>query len=743
MPGAANQKSSLSRPSLWFSIPPLIMIATAMLAIAGLGAIGGGDALEALSLTRSRLGALVPAVVYMFTAIGLGRLLGSVLRLPEVAKPLESVLGLALLLSLSHVLGQLGLLHGKVGFYITVAISAASMLALAICTLRERGLAPRSTAPSPSSTNNEVPTVKDWLTGLPFLLMYSAAIGVALFAIANPPGSLWASEFGGYDALSYHLQLPQEWLARGRLESLDHNVYSFLPSYVEAAYLHIAALTSAPLAPEFPGGPIGLLAADGWRANACQALHAVFMFHAIAMVVTLATRVAATGVSNRGKVHVAPVLLILLLTPWLIVVGTLAYNEMPMLALFAGALLAASDRTLSATKRGLISGALVAVACGVKPTALLFVGLPTGIILLGTMPMRESWKAVVPGVLVALALLSPWMIRNAIACGNPLFPFALTKQLGTAHWDADQVQRFLGHHISHEPWWDRVKLLVLPDPNDPAARPGSPVYRGVTHPQWGVFFALVALAIGHALFWLRGQAGRLAILLTLIIIVQIVLWLVTTHVQSRFLLPLVVPSAAILALASRTPAVGDEDSTDTRLALTPKLRSGSRLAFTIACWAGVVAQGGFLIATITSQLGGTPASRLPWDPADFTAAAWHREKDATRRESLAANSAAIGLASLVPPGEMVTLLGEAAVFCYPPNIRYNTVWDRWPIRDGVLSDPSIRFVLVDFASIDRYERSGYLSPGVGVKSVQEWMVSSTRLIREWPGEGKILVEVRK
>jgi 4-amino-4-deoxy-L-arabinose transferase-like glycosyltransferase len=418
-------------------------------------------------------------------------------------------------------------------------------------------------------------------------------------------------------------------------------------------------------------------------------------------------------------------------TPWSVVVGTLAYNEMPMLALFAGALLAATSLELSPARRGMVSGVLVAAACGVKPTALLFVGVPTGIVLLGMMPAREWWKAVVPGVGVALLFLMPWMVRNAVACGNPVFPLALTKWLGTAHWDVEQVERFLRHHVSHEPIAERLRLLVMPDANDPAARPGHPVFRGLTHPQWGVFFGLTAMGMAHAVFWLRGVSRRLAILVSLAIVVQVVLWLLATHVQSRFLLPLIVPCVMMIAMASRAP---EGSSGPRRL---------SRRAMSAACWLGVIAQGGFLAATIASQHDGHPAMLLPLEPADFTAAAWYRETSQARREELVASSPAIATAVLVPKGERVALLGDAAPLYYPPGAAYNTVWDRWPFQDGRLTDAEARYVLVDFASIDRYERSGYLPPGVTLRGVQGWVARSCRLIRAWDDQGKVLVEVER
>ncbi|MEZ6319149.1 MAG: hypothetical protein R3B49_10435 [Phycisphaerales bacterium] len=78
------------------------------------------------------------------------------------------------------------------------------------------------------------------LSGGGWAWIVAVPIGVLVVACASPAGWLWDSEFGGFDALAYHLELPQEWMQRaGRVWPVDHNVYSYLPSYVEAAYVQV------------------------------------------------------------------------------------------------------------------------------------------------------------------------------------------------------------------------------------------------------------------------------------------------------------------------------------------------------------------------------------------------------------------------------------------------------------------------------------------------------------------------
>ena len=62
-------------------------------------------------------------------------------------------------------------------------------------------------------------------------------------AACAAPGWLWQTEFGGYDAMAYHLQLPREWFEQGRITTSTWNVYSAMPNYRDmmrhAIYEHL------------------------------------------------------------------------------------------------------------------------------------------------------------------------------------------------------------------------------------------------------------------------------------------------------------------------------------------------------------------------------------------------------------------------------------------------------------------------------------------------------------------------
>ena len=69
-----------------------------------------------------------------------------------------------------------------------------------------------------------VAAVGAWRRGSPIVIRgvwpiaaTGPVIGLLLTACACPPGLLWAVEAYGYDVLSYHLQMPREWLDAGRM----------------------------------------------------------------------------------------------------------------------------------------------------------------------------------------------------------------------------------------------------------------------------------------------------------------------------------------------------------------------------------------------------------------------------------------------------------------------------------------------------------------------------------------------
>ena len=142
--------------------------------------------------------------------------------------------------------------------------------------------------------------------------------GIALLLVASaiPPGLIWSVEAFSYDAMSYHLQLPREWLAMGAMRGLNHNVYSYLPSLIEIGFMQLGAMK---------GSMYGAI-------SAAQLWHATTALLAACAVGKIVSRWSAP---TFGLLSSA----LLLAVPWVTITGASAYNEMAALALASVALL--------------------------------------------------------------------------------------------------------------------------------------------------------------------------------------------------------------------------------------------------------------------------------------------------------------------------------------------------------------------------------------------------------------------
>lgn len=701
----------------------LLTAAGAVATLALLGAIAslGGPhdflgGLSAVLYTLARAGA--PAAAYLLGAIGLGRLFAPLTRSATDRPALQIALGLGGMLTLSHLLGCLGVFSGPLAMPIALGLVGTGLVLL--------GLQIRARLADPDLLAHiTIP----W----PILLAIPAACAL-LVAACNPPGWLWRSEAGGYDALSYHLQLPQEWLALGRIRPLEHNVYSFLPGYIESAFVHLAAMTDA--APRAAAGtPAGLLAGEGLGILSCQLLSAGIALITAALVgrATLAA-LRRTGLAAERTAAAASGLAgaLFLCTPWTVVTGSLAYNDLAVVALAAGALISATDTALAPTRRGITAGLLVGLACGCKPTALFLAGPPVGLLLLGCAPPTQWGRLILGGAAAGLLALAPWLIRNLVSSSNPVFPLA-SSLFGPAHWTHDQVARYLAGHSFHGSLAARLALLF--STQDQQTHAGA---RGILHPQWLAFFPTLLIAAAVALA--RHATRRIALLLTIGLLAQLLAWLFFTHIQSRFLIPLLAPGCIIVGLA---------------LAAIPQPLARPALASAaILCLAQTTAT----LVIFAGQRDGHPNALLLAGPHIRTGAA-ERQAFASanpqeQREFLMQAGPEVFINLTAPPGAVVYLLGDATPLYYTVPVRYNTTWDRWPLAEAMREKPGdpaawaaalrrqgITHILINLSEISRLSRSGWSDPAITPESIRPLFDSQTRVIRAWPELGSALYEL--
>ncbi|MHC4218136.1 MAG: hypothetical protein ACYSU7_06725 [Planctomycetota bacterium] len=521
------------------------------------------------------------------------------------------------------------------------------------------------------------------------------AIAVLLLAATSAPGWLWATEFGGYDALSYHLQLPREWLALGRIAPLDHNVFSYLPGYVEAAYYHLAVLSGDGIASVY----------------ACQLLHAGFTVLAAATVGRIAWR-------HGGPTIGAAAAAIVLGTPWTIVAGSLGYNEMAVAFLLATGLLVLEQGPPDTARRGAALGLLAAAACGAKLTAVGFVAVPLALLLLAAVPPKRWLAPVAAAGAAAVFCLLPFLLRNWIHAGNPVFPFA-TGWFGLGHWTQQQAHLWTsGHHtdlsFAHrlgEAWNQlaRYGIGAAPDPREP------------WRPQWSLlpWLAVGGLAAGLATPALRSRSWRLGMVLA----VQLVFWLALTHIKSRFMLPAVVPATLATALGIEVIAAR----------VRRPILAGVLAAATLA-WCTVP------VVILLGERNGAPAAMIGW--VDVLTG---DGLNANERRELSHTFPAVYLNYSMARPARTLLVGEATPLYYRADTVYQTTWDRGPLSEvmreseyprdwlGTLSAQGITHLLVNPQMLDLWENERWNDPLLTSPRVLEAAEQYAELEREFPG----------
>lgn len=709
-----------------FGVPALATLVLVLgLAAVGTSSTGGaGNAFIAVAEILPR--AIWPPLAILAAAAGYGVLTRPLLR--GTAREVEPIFGLSIFLTASHALAWLGLTAGP-----SRQLVALLLVGVGLCVfVADRVRAMKQPPEAPPVGEVLLPR---WVS-LSLRASFVIASAVLIVAALSPPGWLWSSEFGGYDALSYHLQLPQEWLRQGKLAPLDHNVYSFLPGYMESAFLLIAALTGAPAAPTVSSHAFGLAAGIAQGAIACQLLHAGIAIWCARTLTALARRIAPAGAALAGP--------LLISIPWVIVVGSLAYNEMPLLLLLIGAISCAADNADGSLKRAALCAWLVGIAVSVKPTAIMLAAPAAGITLLAFTPWRRWPAAILVGAIVGALSLLPWMARNFNAAGNPVFP-ALADFFTSAHWTQEQLERFARSHQFSGSLAQRLALTILPDSSDPAGAR----HRGLLHPQFALLFPVALVALGALLATLRGasaKAKRWAIVLGLSLAAQLTTWLFFTHVQSRFLLPLApVAVLAIVVLADSLSRGPDRDR-------------GLRVVVSLATLLAL-GHAGWSVYLFCQERAGHPNTALVIGAGALTGETLRDQLPnlpQAQRDQILNQLPPEALINLALPHDAhVWLLGDATPFYLGCDVNYNTTYDASPLTAAIerygsdatgwaryLHAQKIEYVLVNFGELDRFVRSGFAEASVTPENAKKLVVSWGSIIHAWPEQGRALYKLR-
>jgi hypothetical protein len=352
-----------------------------------------------------------------------------------------------------------------------------------------------------------------WLAAMPFL-------GLALVAAMLPPGMMWPGEPNAYDVVEYHLQIPREWYELGRIVPLRHNAFSYFPFNVEMHYL---------LAMHLRGGPwAGMYLAH-------------FMHLSMAVLTVAAVYGLALRFSNSKRASTIATLAVAT-TPWLTQLFSIAYNEGGFLlfgTLATGWAFDAATRPSHRLGRFPAAGMLAGFACGAKLTAVPEVLIAAGAIslvgiiatprIVPAVPLRLRILGLATFFVASVVAFSPWLLRNQIWAGNPVFPEA-AEVLGKAHFGDAQVQRW---KQAHSPRADQRSF---------AARVAA--WKNDVWASWQFGFVLLPVGLIAGVVS-AARRSVVAILLIAMFVALSVVWLGFTHLQGRFFI-FGVPIAGLL-----------------------------------------------------------------------------------------------------------------------------------------------------------------------------------------------------
>jgi hypothetical protein len=336
--------------------------------------------LNIVSAVLSRLADLVLLALTLIVAAAWGNRIQRWIGAPSDSHleqwAMGATLGLGLLGSLVFLLGAFPGLYRWVGYTILLGL----------------GLAARS----------EIQALFRWLVsarhmrpkGIPWLWLYAGFIGLFSLGMALLPPT-------GWDALVYHLQGPRLYLEAHRLVAVPENLYLNWPAQVEMLFTWGMLLKGDILAKLF---------------------HWAFWPLTALMLYALGRRTVGVRAGRWAVALWASI-------PFAVDLAGLAYVDLGLTAFVLAAISSFLHWTDSGSDRWLLISTLFAgLAMATKYTAAIWLGL---LVLLfayhGWRHHRRSWRWIV-GRAAAFALVAglpllPWLIKNSIVTGNPLYPF--------------------------------------------------------------------------------------------------------------------------------------------------------------------------------------------------------------------------------------------------------------------------------------------------------------------------------
>ncbi|MCC6159883.1 MAG: glycosyltransferase family 39 protein [Deltaproteobacteria bacterium] len=435
------------------------------------------------------------AFAAMASLVGLGHALRRVLRIDTGGAGLDFALAFAALSFVGTLVAALGLLTWPVAKVIAQLVGVGGLTALWAQRRRVFGDVSR--------------------TELGATAALALMCAPSLFMAAAPPVAR--------DALVYHLPIARRILDSGGLGVPVGDVYGFFPAGAEIVHALAMALL-------------------GERAPA---------------TIHLLTGVAAAWMlfdvlrSRAGDLPAFIVAASFASAPVGIVFAGTSYVDLTLCMALAAAMSLIDAFSDNSRVRDLaVAGVFAGLAVSIKYTALLYVGLLALPILLTARSKRPREVACALAVYASSALIcaSPFLLRNALSVGNPVFPFAY-EIFGGPGWDAERARSFDMFLHGYGAGYSIPSLVALPFRLSLTGRFGSTWYDGVIGPAAMLLFvgALVA-AIRRSKFHTPGFG--------VVALAACCSYLFGSH-QARFALP-------VLALLAPVAASGLRDLIDMR-----------------------------------------------------------------------------------------------------------------------------------------------------------------------------------
>ncbi|MGO9245018.1 MAG: ArnT family glycosyltransferase [Verrucomicrobiia bacterium] len=234
-----------------------------------------------------------------------------------------------------------------------------------------------------------------------------------------------------YDELEYHLGALADYQRAGRIVFLPHNFYSNMPQLTEMLYL-LAKTTTSDIA--------------------AKLLHWLFGLLAAATVYGVAQRLWSKAVGLTAAA-------LFYCTPFVQDLGQTARIDLAT-AFFAtlafGALVLWMEEE---EKRELLwlSALGVGGAAATKWPAIAVVLLPAA----AGMIFRRKYRLLAGFVLVVVAVVAPWLVKNWLLTGNPVYPL-LYRLFPNPHWNAEQALIFSERHAPMFGLATVTELFTLP-----------------------------------------------------------------------------------------------------------------------------------------------------------------------------------------------------------------------------------------------------------------------------------------